>query len=81
MWSAFQKTVMISLDEEDSENSEEQLALNTFPPQTLGTLSTALLLSLVCYTSFEQKPNVYREMLSLFQNAQGIPSFFFFLIK
>ncbi|KAI1718559.1 dyggve-Melchior-Clausen syndrome protein [Ditylenchus destructor] len=69
MWSAFQKTVMIQ-----PEDTDEVTDTNRYLPQSLGTLSTALLLNLVCYPSFDDKPNPYKEMLALFQNAQEVSS-------
>lgn len=66
MWSAFQKTVMIQ-----PEDTDEAIDTNRYLPQSLGALSTSLLLNLVCYPSFDDKPNPYKEMLALFQNAQG----------
>lgn len=66
MWSAFQKTVMIKPEDEEKIDNMDRFSI-----QSLGSLSTALLLSLVCYPSFNEKPNSYKEMLALFQNAQG----------
>lgn len=74
MWSVFQKTVMIpslSDQEENLFDSLESFDSIKFFPQTLGNLSSCLLLSLVCYTKFDKKQNIYNQMLSLFQNAQG----------
>lgn len=62
----------ISDDADAFLNNLEAIDSYKFPPQTLGNLSSSLLLSLVCYTEFEQKQNVYKQMLSLFQNAQGL---------
>lgn len=72
MWYAFQKSVMIQSEDVEDLNSYEY-----FPAQNLAALSSALLLNLVCYPFFEGKSNVYKEMLSLFQNAQGSISFIF----
>jgi hypothetical protein len=71
MWSAFQKTVMVLPDEE---TTIEAPSVERLPPQTLGALSNALLLSLVCYPSFDGKPNEFDRMLCLFQNAQEVSS-------
>lgn len=67
MWSALSRTV--STDEPPQELDDE-LAVH-FPPQTLASLSISLLLLLVCRPKFDGKENTHKEMLSLFQNAQG----------
>ncbi|KAH7712679.1 Dymeclin [Aphelenchoides avenae] len=72
MWSALQKTIMV-LPEDEANPTENPLA-EILPPQSLGSLSSALLLSLSCYPSFGGRPNEYNKMLSLFQNAQEVSS-------
>uniref|UniRef100_A0A915EJA8 Dymeclin n=1 Tax=Ditylenchus dipsaci TaxID=166011 RepID=A0A915EJA8_9BILA len=69
MWSALQKTVMIPSDEVD-----EELEADRFPPQSLGSLSSGLLLSIVCFPSFDERQNPYAEKIALFQNAQEVSS-------
>lgn len=77
MWSVFQKTVMIPSEEKEDSllDNVESFDSIKFPPQTLGNLSSCLLLSLVCYTEFDKKQNIYNQMLSLFQNSQGLVFF------
>lgn len=75
MWSALQNTIMV-LPEDEANPTENPLA-EILPPQSLGALSSALLLSLSCYPSFGGRPNEYNKMLSLFQNAQGVWSALF----
>jgi hypothetical protein len=58
----------------DEETTIEAPSVERLPPQTLGALSNALLLSLVCYPSFDGKPNEFDRMLCLFQNAQEVSS-------
>lgn len=71
MWSAFQKSVLLPVDNEKLEALDDVDAGDAFPPQTLSTLSNALLLNLVCYPSFNEKSNPFKDVLALFQNAQG----------
>lgn len=77
MWYAFQKSVMIQSEDVEDLKNEDLNSYEYFPAQNLAALSSALLLNLVCYPFFEGKSNVYKEMLSLFQNAQGSISFIF----
>lgn len=67
MWSALSRTV--STDEAPKETEEE--FDSHYPQQTLASLSISLLLILVCRPKFDGKINMHKEMLSLFQNAQG----------
>lgn len=67
MWSALSRTV--SADEPPKELDDE-LDVH-YPQQTLASLSISLLLILVCRPKFDGKENTHKEMLSLFQNAQG----------
>lgn len=71
MWSALQKTIMVLPEDEMAPAEEGNPLAEILPPQSLGSLSSALLLSLACYPSFAGKPNEYNTMLTLFQNAQG----------
>lgn len=64
LWTSLQKSLAFG-PEEDEEWGDK------FPAQTLSSLSLALLLALVYYPSYEQRANAYKQMLSIFQNAQG----------
>ncbi|KAI6197392.1 hypothetical protein M3Y94_01218600 [Aphelenchoides besseyi] len=70
MWSALSRTVST----EEPPNEVELETDSKYPPQSLASLSVALLLILVCRPKFANNENTHKEMLSLFQNAQEVSS-------
>lgn len=72
MWSALSRTV--SADEPPQEQIDELDV--RYPSQTLAYLSISLLFLLVTRPKFVGKESTHKEMLSLFQNAQGLSQLF-----
>uniref|UniRef100_A0A183BPY4 Dymeclin n=1 Tax=Globodera pallida TaxID=36090 RepID=A0A183BPY4_GLOPA len=69
LWSTLQKTLAFGSETVDDSDGWEQL-----PAQSLSALSLALLLALVYHPSFGGRTNAYKQMLSIFQNAQEVSS-------
>jgi hypothetical protein len=63
----------VSTDEQPEEKIDDVLDVH-YPAQSLASLSVSLLLILVCRPKFIGAENTHKEMLSLFQNAQGLLS-------
>ncbi|VDK30061.1 unnamed protein product [Anisakis simplex] len=72
LWSAVQ---MATGYDEFREGDEEG---NMMEPVSLGSLSVLLILNLACHQNADVKTiNIYKETLSLFQNAQGLGCYYY----
>ncbi|KAL7080052.1 hypothetical protein ACQ4LE_000580 [Meloidogyne hapla] len=67
LWSTLQRTLSFGGGVQEEE-------LDRFPTQSLSALSLTLLLALIYYPAYGGQQNSYKQMLSIFQNAQEVSS-------